>query len=234
MKKGIPRAKIKEKQKKGAAMKNITCTITAHSGCMGTPDNSLESIDCGVQYGAQIVEIDLRFAKDGTPILTHDAPKGGEVTLDEAFAKVSTFECLLVNVDVKECTGQLSQVSELAKKHGIEDRIFFTGLFKNDIPTVKKACPDVPYWLNVGVKPRFLHTKKYLQGLVELVRSTGALGINMNKKNAGKMLVDVFHKNGLQVSLWTVNEVKDMKRCIALSPENITTRQPEKLMKLIK
>ena len=135
------------------------CTVTGHSGCMGTAENSLESIIASAENGAQITEIDLRFAHDGTPILTHDEPKGNEVTLDEAFAKVSEYESLLVNVDVKECTEQLSQVAILAEQHGIADRIFFTGLFKDDIPSAKKACPDVPCWLNVNVRPKLLHTK---------------------------------------------------------------------------
>lgn len=210
------------------------CTVTGHSGCMSTAENSLESIAASVEHGAQITEIDLRFAKDGTPVLTHDAPKGNEVTLDEAFRKVSEYENLLVNVDVKECTEQLSQVAILAEQHGIADRIFFTGLFEEDIPTAKKACPSVPCWLNVDVRPKLLHTKNYLQTLVEKVKNTSTVGINMNKNNATKELVDLFHQNGLQVSLWTVDNENDMQKCIALSPDNITTRNPDKLLKFLK
>lgn len=208
-------------------MTDTKCTITAHSGCLNTPDNSLESIDCGVQYGAQIVEIDLRFASDGTPILTHDKPKGGEVTLDEAFATVAKYEALRVNVDVKECTEQLAQVYTIAKKHGIEDRIFFTGLFEADIPTARKACPEVPYWLNMKVKSRLWQTDKYLQGLADTVKNCKALGINMNKKNATKKLVKVFRYNNLGISIWTCNTTKDIEKAAALSPDNITTRRPD-------
>ena len=43
-------------------------TITAHTGCEGTPDNSLDSIRAGVAAGADIVEIDLHFLPDGTPV----------------------------------------------------------------------------------------------------------------------------------------------------------------------
>ena len=216
-------------------MTNATkCTVTGHSGCMGTAENSLQSIIASAENGADITEIDLRFAKDGTPILTHDAPKGNEVTLDAAFAKVSEYKSLLVNVDVKECTEQLSQISGLAEKHGIADRIFFTGLFEEDIPTAKKACPTVPCWLNMNVRPKILHTKIYLQRLVEKVKNTGTVGINMNKDNATKELVDLFHENGLQVSLWTVDDEDIMQKCIALSPDNITTRYPDKLLKFLK
>ena len=48
--------------------------ITAHSGCEGTPDNSLESVRAGVDLGADFVEVDVRLDPEGTPRLTHDMP----------------------------------------------------------------------------------------------------------------------------------------------------------------
>ena len=36
-------------------------TYTAHTGCCGTEDNSLEAIKVGVEHGANIVEFDLYF-----------------------------------------------------------------------------------------------------------------------------------------------------------------------------
>ena len=65
-------------------------TYTAHTGCMDTDDNSLESIEKGAEYGADIVEFDLNFTADNTPVLCHDEPKGGEVTLEEAFKKLGS------------------------------------------------------------------------------------------------------------------------------------------------
>lgn len=201
---------------------------------MNTADNSLESIVEGVKHGAQIVEIDLRFAADGTPVLSHDKPKGGEVTLDEAFATVAQYKELRVNVDVKECTGQLRQVYELAQQHAIADRIFFTGLFEADIPTAQKACPEVPYWLNMQVKPKLLQSGKYLQSLADTVKDCKALGINMNKKNATKKLVKVFRSNNLGISIWTCNTTKDIRKAAALCPDNITTRRPDLLKEIIR
>ena len=45
-------------------------TITAHSGCMGYPDNSIEAMEAGIAVGANIVEFDLYFTADGTPVLS--------------------------------------------------------------------------------------------------------------------------------------------------------------------
>ena len=43
-------------------------TVTAHTGAMGTPENSLESMRVGFE-NADIVEFDVRFNADKIPVL---------------------------------------------------------------------------------------------------------------------------------------------------------------------
>lgn len=208
-------------------------TYTAHTGCVGTKDNSLEAIEAGAQYGADIVEFDLNFTKGGEPVLSHDKPKGGEFTLDDAFKKVSEFEKLKVNIDIKSCA-DLRVILPLAEKHGIKDRIFFTGVTLSDVEAVKKACPDIDYYLNYSVTKPQKQTDEYLQSIADKVKGCGAVGINFNKDNATKKLVDKFHENGLLVSIWTVNTEKEMYRILHLSPDNITTRKPDIMSSILK
>lgn len=205
-------------------------TYTAHTGCMGTDDNSLASIEAGVLNGAGIVEFDLNFNESGEPVLAHDSPKGNEVTLDEAFKKVSEYENLKVNVDVKS-VAYLEKVRPLAEKYGVADRIFFTGIFAQTVEAAKATGID--YYLNVDVEPEKKHTEEYLYSLVEKVKNAGAIGINFNKDNASKELVDIFHENGLLVSIWTVDKEKDMYEILSFAPDNITTRYPDRLKKIL-
>lgn len=207
-------------------------TYTGHTGCMDTEDNSLESIDIAVKYGAQIVEFDLNFNSENEPVLAHDDPKGGEVTLDEAFERVSKYDGLKVNVDVKN-TQALEKVAPLAEKHGILDRIFYTGITENDVEVVRNYSPKVEYFLNMDVLSPKKHTEEYLLSLVQKVKDCGAIGINFNKDNASKELVDTFHENGLLVSIWTVSNDKDIYRILSYAPDNITTRRPDKLQEVL-
>ncbi|CAH1223087.1 hypothetical protein PAECIP111891_05450 [Paenibacillus allorhizoplanae] len=46
--------------------------LTAHTGCMGTPDNSLLSIETAFHSGADIVEEDILITADGVLVLSHD------------------------------------------------------------------------------------------------------------------------------------------------------------------
>ena len=207
-------------------------TYTAHTGCVKTPDNSLASIEEGVKHGAKIIEFDLNFLPDGTPVLSHDKPKGNEVTLDEAFKKISEYENIKVNVDVKT-TKNLKAVYPLAQKHGLEDRIFYTGINIDFVEAVKKDSPEVPYYLNVNVEKPRKQTPEYLQSLVKTVKDSGAIGINFNKDHATKKLVETFQENDLEVSIWTVNKKRKMYKILALAPDNITTRRPDKLNEIL-
>ena len=207
-------------------------TYTAHTGCLGTKDNSLESIDVGVEYGAQIVEVDVQYY-NGVPVLSHDAPHGDEIPLKEAFLKVKKYENLRVNVDIKSVEF-LSEVQKIAEETGVLDRIFFTGIFEKDIETVKSSCPKIQYYLNVSVLPKRKQTIEYLEAIAEKVESCGAIGINFNKDNATPELVNVFHKKGLLVSIWTVNHKRTISKILSYGPDNITTRRPDKLKEVLK
>ncbi|MDP3177792.1 MAG: glycerophosphodiester phosphodiesterase family protein, partial [Spirochaetaceae bacterium] len=46
--------------------------VTAHSGCMGSPENGREHIERALAAGADIVELDIRLSGDGRVVLSHD------------------------------------------------------------------------------------------------------------------------------------------------------------------
>jgi glycerophosphoryl diester phosphodiesterase len=208
-------------------------TYTAHTGCCGTAANSVDSITVGESYGVDIVEFDLNFDKNQNPVLSHDEPKGGEVSLEEAFANISRYEKLQVNVDAKKYDG-LWMVQDLAIKYGVLDRIFFTGITEKETEIVQKTAPDIKYYLNVSVKKPSKHTDEYLMSLVKKVKDAGAIGINFNKNNASQKLVDFFHENGLLVSIFTVDSEYEMYKILSYGPDNITTRNPDKLQEILK
>ena len=105
---------------------------------------------------------------------------------------------------------------------------------ENAVEAVKEYSPQVPYYLNCDVEKPKKQTPEYLEELVKTVKDSGAVGINFNKDNATKELVDIFHENGLLVSIWTVNKEKDIYKILHLSPDNITTRSPDKLEEILK
>lgn len=204
-------------------------TVTAHTGSMNTKKNSLEAIRVGSAY-ADIIEFDVNFNKDNVAVLSHNAPRGNEVTLDEAFELVSSIENVKVNVDIKSISN-LSSVEELAKKHGVLDRIFLTGIEEKWVDAVKKNCPNVSFYLNFNIDLLKKHNKKYISFVTEKVKQCGAVGINIEKTGAGKELVKQMHEHALLVSVWTVDSKASIKNILAISPDNITTNRPDRIKK---
>ncbi len=229
---GVNQVKLAHYKMNGVqVLKNFT--ITAHTGCMGTDENTLDSMKKGIDNGASIVEFDVYCNSDGVLVLSHDEPVGDEVTLDDAFYYIAMFSETAVNVDIKTAEN-LQQVYEIAKEYEIEDRIFYTGVKEEFVEAVKEQSPEIPFYLNVDVDKSKATDREYLLSLVKKVKDAGAIGINFNYKNATKELVDVFHENDLFVSIWTVDRELDMYKILNLSPDNITTRNPDKLCEIIK
>ena len=124
-------------------------TITAHTGCEGSEYNSLESIRIGAQYG-EIIEVDLNFTKDKKAVLAHTFANKDSVPIDDVFALLSELPGKKMNIDVK-IAPDLRAVYNSAVKHGVLDRIFFTGIDKFKLEAAKKATPEIPFYINITV-----------------------------------------------------------------------------------
>ncbi len=207
-------------------------TITAHTGCMGTDDNSITSMRAGIANGAQIIEFDVHFTEDGTPVLAHDEPKGDELKLEDAFKFLAHNKNLKANVDMKS-TANMEEVQKLADKYEVTKQIFFTGINLEDVKAVRKGCPRISYYLNVDVDKSKNTDEEYIKGLVDEVKNSGGIGINFNYKSASADIVKAFHANMLYVSVWTVDDKLSMYEMLEISPDNITTRKPDVLCGII-
>ena len=208
-------------------------TITAHTGCMNTEENSIESMEKGIENGAKIIEFDVRFLPDGTPILAHDEPTGNELKLQDAFEFLANHKEIRANVDMK-ATDNMPMIQSLAEEYGVMEQIFFTGIGVDFLDAVKKGSPQIPYYLNVSVEKSQAKDNEYLLSLVEQVKNAGAIGINFNYKSASKELVDVFHENGFLVSIWTVDSEYNMYKILSFAPDNMTTRNPDELSGIVR
>ena len=202
-------------------------TVTAHSGCMGLPDNSVEAMEAGVAAGAQIVEFDLNYTKDGVPVLSHNAPEGDCPPVTDAFAFLREHPDIKANVDVKS-VDYLEKIPPLAEKYGVTDQIFFTGVGEDWVPAVREKCPGIPYYLNTTV-PRAAD----IEALADKVEKLGAVGVNINFVHLTRRLTRVFHARGLLVSAWTVNVRPQARYVLAAGPDNVTSRKPDMIVSLL-
>lgn len=203
-------------------------TATAHTGCLNTPDNTLESIEVGINCGADIFEIDLNFDAEGTPVLSHDSPQGSNNLLfDDALSAVSQSDSIRINIDIKS-TANLEEMERIIEKHGLTDRVFLTGVDKRFMDDVMNRCHLVSYYLNYNVSE-----DTDINEVVQKTLDTRSIGLNTNYSFVTEELVELVHKNNLLISVWTVNNTEDMIKFINMGVDNITTRNPDKLLELL-
>ncbi len=202
-------------------------TVTWHAGAMDTEPNTLESIEVAIKNNAEIIEIDVTFRPDGTPVIIHaDAPAENEgVLFEEAIKVLSKDECK-VNLDIKS-TANLPSVDEIINKYQMMNRVFYTGVFEDWVETVRNNSA-IPYYLNYSVNESVC-----AQTLADKAKKLGVIGINSNFNGVTKEFVDGIHQNGLDVSLWTANTEEEMLICAAMNPDNITTKRPDLLNAII-
>ena len=96
--------------------------ITAHSGCDGTPENSLEFLRTALLSEADAVEVDVRKNGEGKLILSHDETEEDAVTLEEAFRMAEGIPKKKINCDLKQ-KGLEEEIYRLALEYGMESRL---------------------------------------------------------------------------------------------------------------
>jgi glycerophosphoryl diester phosphodiesterase len=128
--------------------------ITAHSGCDGTEQDSLDSIRAGIRNGADAVEVDIRRNSAGELVLSHDRDESGayrgRASLSEAFDLVIRDGRIGINCDVKE-RETIPAILGLAGSKGLgADRLILTG---SAAPSTLREAPETAknanLWLNI-------------------------------------------------------------------------------------
>lgn len=208
-------------------------TITAHSGAFGTPDNSEEFIKKAVSENCAVLELDVSFRPSSMPVIIHcDCPEEDEgVPLKNAFEIIAQHPQMKINLDLKAFSN-LSEIDKMLKDFGLFERAFFTGVCEKTAPIVK-ANSEVPYFINIETTPSERENPMLAEKAAQRIISAGGIGINSHYDSVSKEIVRAVRAHGLLVSVWTANDARAMKNCLKLSPDNITTRHPDVLKKLI-
>lgn len=210
-------------------------TVTAHTGSMGTQENSIHSIDTAIEAGADVVEFDVRFRPDNTPVMAHDPVLSNKKGIPvEAAFKVLAQEgvTIKINLDLKE-TDNLEALQALAEQYGLLERAFLTGVTEHMVPDVRVQCPKLPYYLNFFPSRNKLIGEKYQKKVLRLLDETGAIGINCNYLSSSERLAKLLHENGYLLSVWTVNNEDQMARALVNGVDNITSKVPDQVNHLI-
>lgn len=209
-------------------------TITAHTGAYNTPMNSLEFVKTAIDNNAAVVELDIRQRPDSTLVMSHDivVTNNDGVELESAFELLKNTN-IQINLDIKE-TKVLNSLYAMLTEYNLVEQSFLTGIETINVKAVKESdCAGMRYYLNYMPSRTKVFFDDYRQKLIELLEESGAIGINCNYKFASSQLSSLLHKKGYKLSVWTVDTERKAKKMLACKPDNITTKSPEMIQKVI-
>ena len=227
-------------------------TITAHSGCEGTVDGSMESILRGIELGADLVEVDVRRGAGRGLVLAHDAVEGaaGLVPLEAALREIARHPGVGINCDLKEY-GLAMEVIALAEGCGLgEGQLAFSGSLtpwqvmgeasvgrcaKVYLNIEEALCalyhakhPDAPGATPWEVVLRYMSERldAWIEPLIDLCREADILALNLPPKPFIQPHLKRLGEAGVRISAWTINEPGAMRELFRMPwLENLTTRR---------
>jgi glycerophosphoryl diester phosphodiesterase len=210
-------------------------SVTAHAGCLGTPANSRESFLKALAQPVDYLEADIRFTQSGEAYLSHDRlPPSGQrnaMRLKELLALVARRPKVRLNLDMKEVTG-LAEMARQVKRAGMASRVVMTGLSGADLRVAREKGDGLPYLYNhtPGFLQRF--TARGAAALARAVGESGARGLNTHHAFVTRKVARAMREAGLQLSVWTVDGERGMRRMLRLGAHNITTNRVDVLLGL--
>lgn len=187
--------------------------ITAHSGCDETKMNSYEYLNHVLSLPVDAIELDLRMGPSDKLLLSHDP-----IIINRTYIDMNeAFEMLrdkphLINCDLKEYNLEEKLFSE-AEQSGIElNRLVLTGSV-TDCMCFQKRNPGVEVFINAEELISDYYGKinsgddsELEKKLVTLCRDSGYKVINIDYKYATNALMTECKREGIDISLWTVDD----------------------------
>jgi glycerophosphoryl diester phosphodiesterase len=154
-------------------------------------------------------------------------------TLDEVF---SALPAMPMNIEIKQAAPSIAApLCRMIHEFDMTDRVLVASFHEEAIKEFQSECPEVATTASQNeVIALFVMSKAFLGAAY----SPAAQAVQVPEYRSGLRvlapgLVGTAHSRNLQVHAWTINEVEDMRRMLALGVDGIITDYPDRLMELV-
>ncbi len=154
-------------------------------------------------------------------------------TLEEVF---TVFPNVTMNIEIKQADPSIAaSFCQLIRDYGKTEQVLVASFDEEVIQEFRLACPEVATSASQNeVVVLFVLSKLFLDATyspaaqaVQVPEYQGSLHVLTPR------FVDAAHSRHLQVHAWTINDVVDMERLVALGVDGIITDYPDRLLKLL-
>jgi glycerophosphoryl diester phosphodiesterase len=205
------------------------------------PENSLAAVEAAVEHGVDAVELDVVRGPDGKLVLAHgpSVPPGAP-SLDEALELAARLG-VGVQMDVKQ-PGLEEGVVDALRRSGLLDRSFVSSFSFRTLRAFTALEPRLPRSLTYpedrlgvaasralghAVRPGLAALRALLPvRLPRFMRAAGSSAVTLNWAVVTPRAIEVCHRAGVAVYVWTVNEPGLAKTLVESGVDGIITDDP--------
>jgi glycerophosphoryl diester phosphodiesterase len=215
-----------------------------HRGAAGyTPENTLASIEKGIELGVDLIEIDVRRTRDGHLVLLHDervnrttngrghvadmtlaqvkhldAGAGQRIpTLEEALEAANGHVGLILELKVGEI-GQ--RACEIVQRGAFKGTVIYASFIASELLPIRDMEPHSATMALLDKLPK---------DPVAYATNVQATHIGLKWRTATPALVQACHRVGLQLFVYTVNDPKSIRKMQELGVDGIISDFPDRL-----
>ena len=222
--------------------------VIAHRGDSSNAlENSLESIRRALSLSVDMIEIDIRRSRDNGLYVMHDKltgrTAGKNIDIERATSdkiarlklrnneQVPTLADVLrlvdgrcgLNLEIKS-NGAGALTAQYLLASGYEGHILVSSFQEDEVTAARRVMP----LLNTSMIFDVFTVKA-----IPSYRARGYTVISLRKKTVNEHLVAACHEQGLQLYVWTVDEIDEMRKLISWGVDGIYSNKPGVLKKLL-
>ena len=224
--------------------------VLAHQGlALGIEANSIPAFSAALAAGADFIETDAHGTRDGIAVLFHDDTLDGKRISEYDFAELPSYIPTLeealnrfpearFNIDIKNSEAS-APVAQVLNAIGAHKRVLLTSFSARRRKYTMALAPGTASSPSVTeFTPALLVAMCGLQPLVTLMLKRfdavqiPARGAGIN--TVSPRLVRMFHKAGVLVHVWTINNVDQMRQLISAGVDGIVTDRTDLAVSTLK
>ncbi|MFF2496012.1 glycerophosphodiester phosphodiesterase family protein [Agromyces sp. NPDC058064] len=235
--------------------------VLAHRGlALDAPENTLLAFAKAIAVGADYLETDVHASHDGIAVVSHDPSLDrvagrkvdvGQLTMHELGridlghgqnfssleAALDAFPDARFNIDVKESAAVEPTIAAIARTRSA-GRVLLTSFSERRRRRLAELAPGAVTSVGGAGVLRFRNAA-FLRSPASATRALrGGLALQIPERTGPlrlvtRPLIDLAHRVGAEVHVWTVNDPADMTRLLDLGVDGLVTDRADLAMEIV-
>lgn len=200
--------------------------IIGHRGAAGlATENTIGSLQKAIEFGVDMLEVDLRADKDGKIVLAHDEDPGknytGAVSLKEALSVMS----IPVNLEIKE-SGFEEELVKIVKE--FPSKVLISSFKLSVLMKVRTLDRNIKLGLIISPKIRFHFFFSFMVLVSALFKFHS---IHPHSSLLTDQRVKFIHRMGAKVFTWVINTQESFEALKKMNVDGVFTDHPDIIRK---